>query len=58
MRAPAGSTARTAPIPWPAPQMVDQALGFDDPSLKFIALAFAPARLSGSSPALRIDGAR
>merc|ERR1711969_484946 len=58
MRWPAGRTSRTAPMPWPDPQIWLHALALAALSPKFIALASALPRLSGSSPAARIEGAR
>ena len=53
-----GTTALTAPMPWPQPQMSFQAF-FGPPALPNCMVLMSPSgRLSGSSPALRIDGFR
>ena len=53
------TTPVTAPMPWPQPQMSFQALALlPSPPPKFIFLRSPSGRLSGSSPAARIDGFR
>ncbi len=53
-------TLSMAPMPWPQPQMSFQAFLAPPPSTlpKFILLASLTGRLSGSRPALRIEGFR